>query len=374
MCRFQPRDNNRGSQSGAESVENQQKCRIGQNRCSRGGTASESAILASILDRPILWPILIDENRLGIDFRINSRIGLVRAAPILVRFCPFDSGDNRCQNRHENRPSLTALISPDLIHFYSQSFPQMCFDYILVTASFIPLNSSSDHTGDTSKFPSSTDLVFAKSMVTETHESSRKYLQATTLMSIPHFEFPIFRGRKLVLINFDDGSLPEISGLKTHIFFNEGSFYILDIPASYSSEEMHAIMRAPTSKLYKHIPCPGELLAVTCSSISSTHLHAPDSGSIAGKYDLASTETSIAEKGYFEETATAKTSTQKMTDFNDTKANVFVLAHHESLGPVIGSLPASLDQWKASQTGRGDLGVLGLTRGKSRALESSRVG
>ncbi|KAJ6571763.1 beta-lactamase-like protein [Mycena capillaripes] len=220
-------------------------------------------------------------------------------------------------------------------------------------------HSHADHTGDMSKFPSSTDLVVSKDMVLETHESNPR----STLIASD------FAGRKVVPIDFDAGSSFTIGGLKAFDFFGDGSFYILDVPGHQLGHVCalarvtptsfvfmgadachHAGVLRPTSKLHQHVPCPGELLAATRFSVAHTHIHAPNPDSQGAQFDLSARTTpllSIAEKGYFEDPASAHDSIHKLGDF-DANADVFVvLAHDESLGPVIGSLPACLDEWQA---------------------------
>ncbi|KAJ7910629.1 beta-lactamase-like protein [Mycena leptocephala] len=217
-----------------------------------------------------------------------------------------------------------------------------------------------DHTGDMSKFPSSTDLMFGKDTVTETHASNpRSTLLASDLA-----------GRKLVPLDFDAKTPPVIGGFKALDFFGDGSFYILDVPG-HQSGHVCALARVtptsfvflgadtchhpgvfrPTSKLHKHIPCPGELLAATRFSVSHSHIHKPGPEFKGAEFDLSSRTTpllSIAEKGYFEDPPTSNESIRKMGDF-DVNADVFViLAHDESLESVIGRLPVSLDQWQVN--------------------------
>ncbi|KAJ7136030.1 beta-lactamase-like protein, partial [Mycena epipterygia] len=217
-------------------------------------------------------------------------------------------------------------------------------------------HSHSDHIGDMSKFPSSTDLVFGKNMVTETHESNPQSILLASDLA----------GRKLIPLDFDDNL--EIGGFKAHDFFGDGSFYVLDVPGHQAGHVCglarvtptsfvflggdachHAGVFRPTSKLHRHFPCPGELLAATRLSISPTHFPAPDSESVTSEFDLLSRTKpllSIAKDGYFEDASSAETSIQKIGDF-DANADVFViLGHDESLGPVIGPFPLLLDDWK----------------------------
>ncbi|KAJ7627593.1 beta-lactamase-like protein [Mycena polygramma] len=215
-----------------------------------------------------------------------------------------------------------------------------------------------DHTGDMSKFPSSTDLVFGKDTVLETHEANpSSILLATDLAD-----------RKLIPLDFDAKPLL-IGGLKAVDFFGDGSLYILDVPGHQAGHVCalarvtptsfvflgadachHAGVFRPTSRLHRHVPCPVELLLATRTSVSHTHIHAPESLSEGAEFDLTSRTTpllSIAEDGYFEDPSSAHASIDKIGDF-DANADVFViLGHDESLERVIGPFPLVLDQWKA---------------------------
>ncbi|KAJ7638203.1 beta-lactamase-like protein [Roridomyces roridus] len=215
-------------------------------------------------------------------------------------------------------------------------------------------HSHADHTGDMSKFPSTTDLVVANSMSLETCETNPWSALVPSDLA----------GRKIVKMEFKDG---EIGGFKAHDYFKDGSLYILDVPGHQTGHTCalarvtptgflflgadachHAGVLRPTSKLHKSTPCPGDLLAATIRSILPTHIHEP--AHAAGEFDLTSRTTpllSIAEKGYFEDPKAAHESIAKMGDF-DANQDVFViLAHDESLVPFLGSLPVLLNDWKA---------------------------
>ncbi|KAJ6486901.1 hypothetical protein C8R45DRAFT_996388 [Mycena sanguinolenta] len=216
-------------------------------------------------------------------------------------------------------------------------------------------HSHADHTGDMSKFPASTDLVFSKDLSTETHESN----------PYSHIVASDLAGRKLTRLDFNNTS-PVVGGFKAFDFFGDGSFYILDVaghqaghvcglarvtPTSFvlmgADACHHAGVFRPTSKLHRQVPCPGELLAATRSSVLPAHIYNPGPGA---EFDLASRTTpllSIAEKGYFEDPTAAHDSINKIEDF-DANLDVFVvLAHDESIGHLIKPYPATLDQWQA---------------------------
>ncbi|KAJ7022736.1 hypothetical protein C8F04DRAFT_1223799 [Mycena alexandri] len=210
--------------------------------------------------------------------------------------------------------------------------------------------------GDMSKFPSTTELVFGKDTLTETYETNPR----STLVPSD------LAGRNLVRLDFDTAPLV-IGGLKAVDFFEDGSFYILDVPGHQAGHVCalarvtptsfvflgsdtchHAGVFRPTGKLHRHVPCPGELIAAARSSISHTHIHAPER--TESGFDLSARTTpllSIAEDGYFEDVPAAHDSIRKMGDFDANADVLVVLAHDESLGPLIGPFPTSLDQWQA---------------------------
>jgi len=212
-----------------------------------------------------------------------------------------------------------------------------------------------DHIGDMSKFPASTDLVLGPATVLEAHTVNPK----SSLLESD------FSGHKLVPLNFEESSL-EIGGFKAVDFFEDGSFYVLDVPghlaghvcglARVTSSSFvllggdachHAGMLRPTAKLHRHFPCPGELLAATRLSVSTVHFPPPDA---AGQFDLAARTTpmlDVVEHGYYEDTPTARTSITKLLDFDANQDVFVVLAHDESLVEVVGPFPVSLNDWQA---------------------------
>ncbi|KAJ7039789.1 beta-lactamase-like protein [Mycena alexandri] len=213
-----------------------------------------------------------------------------------------------------------------------------------------------DHTGDMTKFPSTTELVLSKDVVTETYKTNPR----STLLPSD------LAGHKLVRADFDATSLV-IGEFKALDYFKDGSFYLLYVPGHQAGHLCalarvtptsfvflgadachHAGVLRPTAALHRHVPCPGELIAAARSSISHTHIHAPESTESA--FDLSARTTpllDITDEGYFEDPPKARESVHKIAAF-DSNADVFVVvAHDESLGPVIGPFPTSLDQWQA---------------------------
>jgi len=212
-----------------------------------------------------------------------------------------------------------------------------------------------DHTGDISKFPPSTELVFGSSTVLETHLINPN----STLLESD------FAGRKLVPLNFEESSL-EIGGFKARDFFEDGSFYVLDVPGHLAGHVCalarvtpgsfvllggdachHAGMLRPTAKLHRHFPCPGELLAATRLSVSAVDFPPPDA---AGQFDLAARTApmlDVVENGAYEDRPTARTSIAKLGDFDANKDVFVLLAHDESLVETLGPFPVFLNDWQA---------------------------
>jgi hypothetical protein len=106
-------------------------------------------------------------------------------------------------------------------------------------------------------------------------------------------------------------------------------------------------MFRPTAKLHRHVPCPGELLAATRRSVSTTHFPPPDT---AGHFDLAARKApmlDVAENGYYDEPPAARASIAKMGDFDANKDVFVVIAHDVSLVDAVGPFPTSLNAWQA---------------------------
>ncbi|KAK7048341.1 Metallo-beta-lactamase superfamily protein [Favolaschia claudopus] len=212
-----------------------------------------------------------------------------------------------------------------------------------------------DHTGDVSKFPASTNLVFGP----ETKAVSYLVDSNSDLVESD------LSGRDLVRVDFDKSPL-EIGGFKANDFFGDGSFYLLDVPGHLAGHLCalarvtptsfvllggdcchHPGMLRPTSKIHRHYPCPGEIFASARRSVSATHFPPPDA---VGEFDLASRTTpmlDVSDKGVYADRDTARKSIEKIGDF-DVNSDVFVaLAHDESLVDVVGPFPALLNDWQA---------------------------
>ncbi|KAJ7037869.1 beta-lactamase-like protein [Mycena alexandri] len=212
-----------------------------------------------------------------------------------------------------------------------------------------------DHTGDVSKFPPSTDLVYGAATVTDTHTVN----SASVLLDSD------FAGRKSVPINFDETSL-EIGGFKAHDFFGDGSLYILDVPGHLKGHICalarvtpdsfvfmggdachHAGMLRPTSILHQRAPCPADILEATRHSVSAAHFTPLDA---EGKFDLAARTAPMLDfvPGMMYEDPVATAASIALIGAFDASSDVLVvLAHDWSLVPAVGPFPTSLDAWKA---------------------------
>ncbi|KAJ7175836.1 hypothetical protein C8R46DRAFT_71192 [Mycena filopes] len=211
-----------------------------------------------------------------------------------------------------------------------------------------------DHTGDMSKFPASTDLVLGGT----TDTSLADVNPASQLVASD------FAGRKTVPLNFDESKLT-IGGLRALDFFEDGSFYLLDVPGHLKGHLCglarvtptsfvylggdachHPGMLRPTEALHRHFPCPGHLIAATRTSVSAAHFSASDHN---GEFDLLARTTpllDVPEGGFYDEPPAARVSIAKMGDFDANKDVFVVLAHDWTLEEVVGPFPTSLNDWQ----------------------------
>ncbi|KAJ7208990.1 beta-lactamase-like protein [Mycena pura] len=227
-----------------------------------------------------------------------------------------------------------------------------------------------DHIGDMSKFPSSTVLVFGQEMGTNSSDpkiqlvdNDMAYVSQNSVLLL------IFRsGRKLVPLDFANSEL-EFGGFKSHDFFGDGSFYLLDVPGHLDGHIcalarvtptsfvflagdacFHPGLLRPTAELHQHFPCPEELLTTTRRSISAAHFPSDPSPDSSDEFDLATRTMpllDIAETGYFQDPPLARGAIQKIRTFDINPDVLVVIGHDESLMSVVGSLPATLDGWKS---------------------------
>ncbi|KAG7443893.1 uncharacterized protein BT62DRAFT_1078088 [Guyanagaster necrorhizus] len=198
-----------------------------------------------------------------------------------------------------------------------------------------------DHTGDMSKFPSTTELVIGPGMDTRTFP---------TTPESPLLESD-FVGRKVTQLALDDFVLT-IGDYDALDYFSDGSLYILNSPGHQSGHITvlarvtpttfvllggdschHMGQIRPTADLYKHFPCPGRILEslgdLSVSSRTTPLLSVP------------SGQSSYADPEIARETIT-KLSTL------DTSPDILVLIAHDCTVPgVIDEFPESVNDWKA---------------------------
>ncbi|KAJ7484736.1 hypothetical protein FB451DRAFT_1393258 [Mycena latifolia] len=316
-----------------------------------------SAFLSPVLPgHESLWaPIfafLIENSatKQRVMFDLGPRKDQENAAPSIVEFMK-SGGFSMSVSRDIVEQLTDAGVDLESISAVIWSHRQACRFFAMDR-----LSSESQHlSGDMSKFPSSTDLVFGEDMVRTTSATD----PTSSLLESD------LAGRKLVPVNFAESEL-EFSGLNAHDFFGDGSLYLLDVPGHLPGHICalarvtptsflflggdachHVGMLRPTDKLHRHFPCPGELLAAARRSVSATHFAPSES---AAEFDLATRTTplfDVAENGAYHNPPTARASLQKMGSF-DANADVFVMiAHDSSIMSVIEPFPASLDDWKA---------------------------
>ncbi|KAJ7625438.1 hypothetical protein B0H17DRAFT_1164394 [Mycena rosella] len=167
--------------------------------------------------------------------------------------------------------------------------------------------------GDMSKFPSSTELVFGQEMVRATYVTD----PSSTLL-----ESDLAYGGNLVAVDFASSQL-EFAGFKVHDFFGDGSLYLLDVPGHLPGHLCALARVTPTSFLFLGGDAEFDLTARTTPLLD------------------------VADNGYYTDPPTARTSIGKMGSFDANKDVFVMLAHDESLMSVVGPFPALLDAWQA---------------------------
>ncbi|KAJ7048486.1 beta-lactamase-like protein [Mycena amicta] len=254
--------------------------------------------------------------------------------------------------------------APNIAQLILDAFPFEAADsdiVDLIEANGIPKESVSaviwshshvDHTGDMTRFPSSTNLVVSKDMALSTYETDP---HSTLLPSD-------IAGRKLVKIDFE----LQIDAFKAHDYFGDGSFYLLNVPGHQLGHVCglarvtpttfvllggdachHAGVLRPTGLLHKHFPCPGALLQKTRASVSREHF-----SSAGSAFDLTARTNPllhIAEGPQQADPVVAQDSVNKLTAFDGNPDIFVVLAHDSSLLPLFtDKYPVVLNDWKAN--------------------------
>ncbi|KAF7298806.1 Metallo-beta-lactamase superfamily protein [Mycena indigotica] len=257
--------------------------------------------------------------------------------------------------------------APAVVEMFQALFPKTDADIVdLIEASGISKNSIQaaiwshshvDHSGDMSRFPSSTDLIVSKEMSLETHKEN----PASTLLPSD------IAGRKIIKIDFET----KIGDFKAHDYFGDGSFYLLDVPGHQLGHIAglarvtptnfvlmggdschHAGVLRPTKLLHSHYPCPGFLLEQSRKSISVEHFASNSVTSNHDEFDLAGQTRPllrIAEGQWNADHVQAQESADRLTLFDGNPDVFVVLAHDGSLLPLFarnGTFPVDLSEWK----------------------------
>jgi len=203
-----------------------------------------------------------------------------------------------------------------------------------------------DHIGDTSKFPSSTELVLGPGSIGSLFPLYPENPESGVQKSD-------FAGRKVTEIQMEDFDL-DIGGFKAHDYFGDGSFYVLNVPGHAVGHVAalarvtpltfiflgadtchHAGMLRPNLGIHKHYPCPGHLI------FNSVSHHFYQEGETTAMSSRSRPLLTIA---------VPKADTQCSIDIAanfDAHPDVWVvLAHDTSLQGTIELFPATLNQWK----------------------------
>ncbi|KAF9267230.1 Metallo-hydrolase/oxidoreductase [Marasmius fiardii PR-910] len=213
-----------------------------------------------------------------------------------------------------------------------------------------------DHTGDMSKWPSSTRLIIGPG------SDRRGYPTVPDALLLDSD----FADREVEELTFVNSSL-RIAGLAAIDFFKDGSLYILDMPGHLPGHIValarvqpnsfillggdtchHVGQIRPNPHIHKSFPCPGNLLSVIKASISTEHF--PSFHADMGQLDLSNCGTPLLTVPHGPSVYTDRErsiESQKTLGLLDAHPDVFVIiAHDTTLVGVISLFPDRLDDWK----------------------------
>jgi glyoxylase-like metal-dependent hydrolase (beta-lactamase superfamily II) len=222
-----------------------------------------------------------------------------------------------------------------------------------------------DHTGSTSKFPSSTGIVVGPGYI-KTHlpgfpENPRQFETTSDL----------YQGRAVeeVDFSFTNPKVLDIGGFKATDYFSDGSFYLLDTPghtvghisalARTTSDQgqstfifmggdiahTQAIFRpSPRLPLPETIPDPNQPpFTSTISSSPYTQLH-PSYGASDSTLARSTPFGNVPEAEH--DPAMLQISVNKLVEFDGEEDILVVLAHDASLLDVVDLYPEGANEWK----------------------------
>lgn len=212
-----------------------------------------------------------------------------------------------------------------------------------------------DHIGDMSLFPSTTSLFIGEDTDTRTYPT---YEDASLVESD-------FAGRAVNKVAFKNSTL-SIGGLPAVDFFEDGSFYLLNVPGHCLGHMAGLARVTPTSFillagdafhnggqirpspcLASHFPIPPPIVAssqVPKTGISREIFFAPDDPT-----DLSSRITpflGIAEKGAYADPVMAKVKQLQLGVFDSHPDVLVISAHDPSYTGMFNLFPESIKNWK----------------------------
>ncbi|KAL0575436.1 hypothetical protein V5O48_006527 [Marasmius crinis-equi] len=193
-----------------------------------------------------------------------------------------------------------------------------------------------DHTGDLSKWPTSTKLVVGPG------SDRRGY------PSVPDAELldSDFAGREVKELSFADSKL-QIGGRPAIDFFEDGSLYLVDMPGHcpghivalarvkpdsfvlLGGDTFHHVGQIrPNEHIHKAYPCPGHILDATRKSISAEHFASPGTK----EFDLSKRDTPLLSippppSAYNDKDRSLES--QKALGVLDVHKDIFVMAAHD---------------------------------------------
>ncbi|KAL0564151.1 hypothetical protein V5O48_017904 [Marasmius crinis-equi] len=211
-----------------------------------------------------------------------------------------------------------------------------------------------DHTGDLSKWPSSTKLVVGPGSDQKGYPT---HPDAVMLDSD-------FAGRNVEELDFGNSKL-QIAGLSAIDFFNDGSLYLIDMPG-HCPGHIVALARVkndsflllggdtchhpgqirPNQHIHESYPCPGHIIDAARKSVSAEHF----ATSGTKEFDLKTRDTPLLSvppppSAYTDQERSI--ASQKTLSVLDAHKDIFVVTSHDpTLVGVIDLAPERLDNWK----------------------------